>query len=493
MRLWLLLIPVLVLALVARGQGTPGGSIFDAASGRADHAVVTIGDTVPDGFKAGQASSPMLDLLQGVLAQLRGKTMEELRATVPPSPFLGDASQGDRVCVVHLYGRDPKSEPRRIEVVRTPAGAFVAVEMDRAQGARPRRAELRRDAFSAVLASWPLYRGGFDDGAMKDPRGEVFELPKPYLPGRFTMDEKTMGERMAGGGKPAVPAADRVLEKEQFQARVPRGYDPRRPAGLLVWIDPMMTGTIPPALNATLDDLGLIAVTAANAGNLREIGNRAQLVFDAVATASQRYHIDPRRVYIAGMSGGGRVASILQGSFPDVFAGCVPIVGLGCFQPVPTGTGRYWAASYNKPKGPIFELLRSRRIAPMTGQKDMNQIEIQHAAEILERDGLKVKLLDYPDMAHELPRPERFSEALGWVDAPYRTARQEDEEAAAKSLETYKSRHGEKPPPDEAARRMLVKVAETAPWSEPAWRAAEVLGLVKTLKPAEGDRGANSK
>jgi hypothetical protein len=102
---------------------------------------------------------------------------------------------------------------------------------------------------------------------------------------------------------------------------------------------------------------------------------------------------------------------------------------------------------------------------------------MRHATDIMLGDGLALKLYDYPDMGHSLPRPDRFLEAMSWVDGPYRAVRKGEEEAAGKALEAYAARHGDKPPPDEAARKMLIKVTEVGPWTAPAWRAAELLGV----------------
>src|SRR5262249_155487 len=145
---------------------------------------------------------------------------------------------------------------------------------------------------------------------------------------------------------------------------------------------------------------------------------------------------------------------------PDVFTGNVPIVGLSCYENVPNGTGRFFPASILKPKPEIFTILKTRRMAPMTGRKDFNEVEMQQASAILRLDGLSIKLFDDTKMGHELPVPEHFLEALSWVDEPAKTKLATERDAAAKALEAYTTKHNSDPPKDEPSRRLLYKVME---------------------------------
>jgi predicted esterase len=213
------------------------------------------------------------------------------------------------------------------------------------------------------------------------------------------------------------------------------------------------------------------------------VTNREQLALDAVETASHRFLIDPRRVYITGLSGGGRVSSIMQACFPDVFMGAIPIAGMSSYQHVPNGLGQFWRAAYARPGSDTFRVFKGRRMAGITGERDGNAREMRNATNIMRRDGLNVKLFDYPDMAHELPTPERFLDALKWIDEPAVEAMKAEKLAAAKAWDTYKTRFPDETATDEAARRLLVKVTEAAPWTPQAWRAAEILGLTAEIKP----------
>jgi hypothetical protein len=335
--------------------------------------------------------------------------------------------------------------------------------------------ELNADRFDAVSAEWSRYRGSFDAAAATEPRGEVFELAGPYSTGRFILDLTTVGERFLAGGTSEL-RTERDLTQEKFMVRLPAGYDPARPAGLLVWVSPVEEGTPPATFYPALDDLGIVAIGAMRSGNGRPVVDRYQLALDGVATAMRRFHIDPRRVYITGISGGGRVSSMMAACFSDIFTGSAPIVGLSCYERVPTGVGAYWPAGYRRPRGRMYSLFKEHPMAAITGDKDFNRQEITTAAELMARDGVNVRLFDYPGMAHEAPTAERFGEVMRWVDGPYQETVKGEAEAAAKAMEVYRERAGPGEELDEAGRRLLMRAIDAGPWTGPAWEAVGILG-----------------
>lgn len=466
-------LPLCVAAASAQ-QAPRSSCIFDLGKERALRAVVTPGEEVPE-FTPGAPSMALT--LSGIITELRtGKDMESLRSIVPHNPMLGDAGNAERLCTVHLYGKsDP---PKRVGLFRDRTGEFVALELG---VERPERVQLRRDAAAALLAEWPQYRGDFSDPDA-DRLARNFHLEPPYTPGRYVLDKQTLGERLLAGGVTKIDGTDRVLEEEKLEARLPAGYSPRRPAGLLVWVSPGNSGDVPRTFWPAIDSLNLVCIGASGSGNLRSAVDRYQLVFDAIATASRKFHIDSRRVYITGMSGGGKVSSILQGCFPEVFAGAVPIVGLSCYDPIPTGTGGFYRADYERPKSPIFNLFKTRRMAAITGRKDFNQVPVQQGVALMQRDGLQAKLFDVSNLGHEMPPPEKFTEAISWVDEPYQKIRTKEEADAKKAMDAYRSKYGERKP-DEAGKKMLFKVMEVGAWTEGAWEAAEALGLAPKNQP----------
>jgi len=414
--------------------------------------------------------------LTGASAVLRGR---ELRALLVAEPArtreVGEPP--DAQLIAHLHLRSQTDERRVVRLVRGPDGSFVAAWIGD-DGSAQLRVEVLPDPIVALAEIWPDYRGGFSESEEADlPLGRVFEAEKPYTPSLHVIDQATLSERFWGGREVRIDGSRRDLEEERLFVRLPRGYDPRTPAGLLVWINAGDSGEPPAPFHKALDALGIVCIGAARSGNNRLISDRYQLALDGVATAKRRYHIDDERVYVTGISGGGRTASNLQGCFPDVFTGCVPIVGVNTFRNVPTGTGRFWPAGYMKPRIELLRLLRQRRIAPMTGNDDFNYQSTLSTARVMRQDRLDVRVFEWPDMAHTLPTPDRFLEALSWVDEPWRDARAHARAEAADRLDRYRRRFADDPVQTDAQRAMLVGVMEAGPWTAPAWEAASLLGL----------------
>ena len=79
--------------------------------------------------------------------------------------------------------------------------------------------------------------------------------------------------------------------------------------------------------------------------------------------------------------------------------------------------------------------------------------------------------------AGSMPTPNRFTEALRWVDEPQREAAERARAKAADLLAAHAQRHGEGPPTTREARQSLVAITQAAPWTEPAWTAALWLGF----------------
>jgi hypothetical protein len=94
-------------------------------------------------------------------------------------------------------------------------------------------------------------------------------------------------------------------------------------------------------------------------------------------------------------------------------------------------------------------------------------------------DGLTVRLDDFDGMGHEMATPERFADSLSWVDEPARTKR---EQAVARASEMMIGLRVAKPTDVEAIagqRAALAQVMQLAPFSEPAWEAAELWSRVR--------------
>lgn len=108
---------------------------------------------------------------------------------------------------------------------------------------------------------------------------------------------------------------------QSYALFLPRAYTPDRPWPVILAFDPGGRGRTPvERYQAAADQYGIIVAGSNNSrNNSPEIGRAV----DAMTTdVMARFRVDPRRVYVAGMSGGARVAfSVALGSPPGRVAG----------------------------------------------------------------------------------------------------------------------------------------------------------------------------
>jgi hypothetical protein len=215
---------------------------------------------------------------------------------------------------------------------------------------------------------------------------------------------------------------DYDISKESFEVRVPADYDPSKKYGLLVWISASQSGRANSAWAGILDKRHLIWVGANRAGNSRSVMARLGLALDAASNVKSRYSIDPDRIYVSGASGGGRCASMLGVSCPDVFHGGIYIIGCDYFREIPTGEpNKIWPRSYVQPSSRLFGFARQRsRHVLLTGDQDMNQPQTKANYELgFKRDGFEhVDYIQVPGMGHRSPPAEWFDKAMQFLDAP---------------------------------------------------------------------------
>lgn len=497
----------LVLTHASSAAG-PERPLFELATEKASRAVLTVGGALPAGVTPPATpalTSPMLLSLHGALAALTGPQITQLADACRAAKPVELTPDFRRTCVVHLFDHTGK-DARRIEVLTGPAGTIAARPLAEASAPpgtdpAPRQAApsglatlLDAEKFRQLSLNWPRYRGPFEKGAagLTDPAAAppvafdaapaIEPLQRP-VPAPLYLDERTFSDRFLSGGtaRPLKPV--RILSQEKFHLRPPAKYDPAHPVGLLVWINAGPDGRPPAAFSAALDELGIACIGPDNAGNDRPVVDRFQLALDALFAASERLHVDPRRVYLTGISGGGRTVTRLACCFPDYFTGAAPIVGLSAWfdTPLPPpGSGKHSPAGFDRPNTLRFNILRTRRIGAITGDKDFNHDEMVAIADRMTKDRLQIRIFDHEHYGHQMPSPEQFTEALKWVDEPYQQTVAKEQETAKTLLDAYVEKWGgggDKPPApkDTKARAELVKVTQVAPWSEPAWRAAGLL------------------
>ena len=203
-----------------------------------------------------------------------------------------------------------------------------------------------------------------------------------------------------------------ALAHERFDVYVPPGPPPAGGYGLVVFVAPWNEPTRPQKWSVPLDEHGLVFVAAQRSGNDQSlIDRRLPLALLAYDNARARYAIDPERVFVAGFSGGSRVAEIAALAYPDVFRGALLDAGA---DPIDGRDGIY------KPPAELFARFQRSRIVFVTGDQDVDNLR---QANLAMRDMLGACVLDIATepavgLGHEPLDRITFSRALDALVAP---------------------------------------------------------------------------
>jgi predicted esterase len=216
-----------------------------------------------------------------------------------------------------------------------------------------------------------------------------------------------------------------TLSKERFRVIAPESYTNDLSWGLLVWMSPGREPGIPKDWPEVLAKHKLLFVSPLDAGNDRHPQNRQagaierfRLGLDACYNMRLRYRISPKRIYVAGFSGGARIASMLGVAYSDVFTGTIPICGVNFYMTIPAGGDQVWPADY-KTQVPHLNAAKTQgRFVLITGGTDVNRPQTLATYEQgFQKYGFAhVQYLEVPGMGHAVPGGEYLARALKFVD-----------------------------------------------------------------------------
>ncbi len=175
--------------------------------------------------------------------------------------------------------------------------------------------------------------------------------------------------------------------------------------GVVVFVKPDSSASPPRGWIEVLDERKLIWVSARHFGNSAPVRQRILAGIMGLTYVQQHYPVDASRVYIAGMSGGGRVASIAITEFPQLFTGALYIVGVN-----------FWDAQAQA----RLDQIRRKRYVFLTGNRDFNRDETRAVFERYREEGVADSLLmDLPHFGHQYPNATQLESALRFLDADH--------------------------------------------------------------------------
>lgn len=258
------------------------------------------------------------------------------------------------------------------------------------------------------------------------------EGPEPGRTGSFTVtfsesdprsSLKVANRRLGKSGKFVPDEYDFKLADESYQVFVPENYDGTKSHGLIAWISSGPKGSVPGQYEALMEKHRLIWIGANMSGNSRQPHwIRAMLAIDAVFNMKQLYKIDPERIYVSGVSGGGRMSSMVAPPYPDVFTGgACYVIGCNPIRHIPIDDNKGFPGFWHEPDPAIIALAKKRRFVLLTGSGDYNKPGTKRVYEAYRKDGFPhVTYLEEPGLDHAMPSPEWFEKAILTLDKPLR-------------------------------------------------------------------------
>ena len=184
---------------------------------------------------------------------------------------------------------------------------------------------------------------------------------------------------------------------------VPESYEPRRPAGLIVYISPSPSGEMPRGWRHVLENGNLIWIAAEESGNQTLPARRALYALVAPMLAGKTYEIDPERIYLAGLSGGGKMAGMVAADYPHLFKGAIYNCGIDSLENHPTSQ---------------MDLFERNHYVFLSGTRDQALQETKRVHKEYLKSGVEnSKLIVVPNMGHRNPDSSRFALAIRYLDS----------------------------------------------------------------------------
>src|SRR5258708_4337530 len=124
---------------------------------------------------------------------------------------------------------------------------------------------------------------------------------------------------------PAKPTGDGYdSAKQTYERFVPERKDPKKPLPAIVFVS---AGDEPggwKAFETTCKDRGFVFVGVRGAGNNVPPPKRIRIMLDCLDDVRRQIPLDADRTYVAGFSGGARMACAIGFSLPEYFGGVIP-------------------------------------------------------------------------------------------------------------------------------------------------------------------------
>jgi hypothetical protein len=221
-----------------------------------------------------------------------------------------------------------------------------------------------------------------------------------HLTGVFRLSQtpiEVMGEQDALALNDKVPADEDL----RWQVFVPETYDPSRPAGVFVFLDPGGWGGIPDEWRPVFTEFNLIWIGPNKNEPRQTMEKQVWHAVMGLRAIEQQYTIDLNRVYIGSAYDTALPSLNTQLSNND-FRGAVYMRGSIMWKTLPPDR---------------LEMLQRKRHVFITGTNDKLKARIRSDSEAYQQAGIaNVKLIFDTQKIGRLPDPDHMRKAIQYLD-----------------------------------------------------------------------------
>ena len=191
---------------------------------------------------------------------------------------------------------------------------------------------------------------------------------------------------------------------ESYQLLLPQGFAVDQPQGLVLHVSNSSLPNDHLAWQAVCHKHKLIYACPVGIGDEVQLGLRLKTALAVLDDLRQKIHLDPDRIYVAGVGNGALVATMIAYGYPEFVGGVVAIGKATSLRAEPFMRDR------------VRERLS---IALLAGQGDPDRHELERVrAKVLEQSDMTYKFTLVPQLpANTLPPPLVLDGTMAWLES----------------------------------------------------------------------------
>jgi pimeloyl-ACP methyl ester carboxylesterase len=191
-------------------------------------------------------------------------------------------------------------------------------------------------------------------------------------------------------------------KKQIYDLHVPARKSAKVPLPIILYLSPGRDSGSGKAFARLAQTRGFLYAAPLNAGNECPSRQRVRIVLDVLDDVRRQFPVDPDRTYVAGFSGGGRIACAIAFAPPELFGGVIPVC----------------AGGFPRDESWLRQRIVERlSVALVTGQTDFNRGEVERLRGPFLKDvGVRTRVWTVPGLGHQVPAEKVVGEAVRWLE-----------------------------------------------------------------------------